>query len=222
MTSNERKIIKCLWDEKGKTRVQTIAQRTGFSSDYTRLLCRSLERGEYLKFVDANVCCLLTKGRNRFQGSDPIVTTAQHDSTVNAEPVVVSISERDKDSSKDDTSDNEPDNSGEEMEEAKPEEQTLGIKKEVNKENVEAEEKVKAEQKEKTGEDALKNLGDASRDEKEKLASAGYKTVEDLAEAPVSRLIQSIGVNLKKAADWINQARRQTGAMHDKKVKSKK
>ncbi len=165
MTSNERKIVKCLWDEEGRMHIQVIAQKTGISSDYARLLCRSLERGGYLKFADVNVCCLLTKGRNRFQDEE--------------------ITDSDKKS--------EDENKQDE-----------NLVKEIQNEILEEEVK-------------LDELKDATPQEKEKLIEAGYKSVEDLAQVPVNRLIQSIGVNLKKAANWINQARRQTGVIDDKK-----
>lgn len=67
MTSNERKIIKCLWDKKGEAHVRVVSDACGLTSDYTRLLCRSLARTGYLKFEDANVCRLLKKGRGRFE-----------------------------------------------------------------------------------------------------------------------------------------------------------
>lgn len=52
------------------------------------------------------------------------------------------------------------------------------------------------------GLDALK---DATYKEKEKLIAAGYKIVADVAETPVNRFIQNIGISLKKAAHWINR-----------------
>ncbi len=72
--------------------IQIIAQRTGIGSDYARLLCRSLERGGYLKFADANVCYLLTKGRGRLEDSGPIVETVESDTIVSPEIIVETIS----------------------------------------------------------------------------------------------------------------------------------
>lgn len=72
MTSNERIILKCLWDAKGEAHICFISRTTGFNSDYARLLARSLERAGYLKFVDASVCYLLTRGRNHFQKNDEL------------------------------------------------------------------------------------------------------------------------------------------------------
>ena len=62
---------------------------------------------------------------------------------------------------------------------------------------------------------SLNKLQDASEKDKEKLVQAGYKTTEDLAQAPVAQLIQGLGVSLRKAANWINQARRKTGEIRD-------
>lgn len=67
MTSNERKIIKCLWDAKGKAHIQLIARETGLSRDYARMLGRSLERAGYIKFAGMSLCSLLTKGNACFQ-----------------------------------------------------------------------------------------------------------------------------------------------------------
>ncbi len=104
MTFNERKIIKYLRDGEGRMHIQIIAQRTGIGSDYARLLCRSLERGGYLKFADINVCYLLTRGRSRFsapeerdldsggQDSGSMVETAEPDAIVNPEIIVETIS----------------------------------------------------------------------------------------------------------------------------------
>ena len=165
MTPNERKIIKYLWATKGRAHIRVVSQNVGFTSDYTRLICRSLARGGYITFAGNSECCLLKRGRSRFES----VKESKKKIRSRDAPVVSAF--------------------------------------------------------------LFDGLPDASDGEKEKLASAGYKTVEDLAEAPISKLIQGIGVSLKKAADWINQARRlasspsrsgQTGATHDKKVEGKK
>jgi hypothetical protein len=52
-----------------------------------------------------------------------------------------------------------------------------------------------------------------SSEEGKRLSQAGYKTIKDIAEAPINRFIQEAGVNLKKAAGWINQARRRIGTI---------
>lgn len=166
MTSNERKIIKYLWDTKGRAHIRVVSQNVGFTSDYTRLICRSLARGGYIQFAGSNECCLLKKGRSRFKAEEMPTTSEKNlrkskKKTGFGDATIASVSSFDE-------------------------------------------------------------LPDVSEKDKEKLVQAGYKTVEDLAEAPISKLIQGIGISLKKAADWINQARRQTGAMHDKKVEGKK
>lgn len=74
MTSIERKILKCLWDAKGRAHVNAVSRNVGIGTDYTRLICRSLARAGYLKFADASVCYLLTKGRNHFQRNDELAT----------------------------------------------------------------------------------------------------------------------------------------------------
>lgn len=235
-------------------RVQALAQSAGLSSDYTRLLCHSLERGGYIKFADANACCLLTRGRNRFQNNGPAVETAQHDSIVNAEPVVVSASERNRSSSlTKKVGSKAGDEKSEEIQNKILEEKLRKMQSKMKSDNRKRKakkrkkkssqrqanpkkklrlkglpqvkvkkKKARTKQREKPEKNALENFQDASAVEKEKLADAGYKTAEDLAQYPISRLIQDIGVSLKKAANWINQARRKTGAIHDEKVKSKK
>ncbi|MEK7074681.1 MAG: hypothetical protein AAB975_04975 [Patescibacteria group bacterium] len=73
MTSTERKILKCLWDAKGRAPVNVVSRNVGIGTDYTRLICRSLARAGYLKFADASVCYLLTKGSNHFQRNNESV-----------------------------------------------------------------------------------------------------------------------------------------------------
>lgn len=90
MTSNERQIIKCLWEAKGKAHIQLIARETGLSQDYARILGRSLERAGYIKFADMNLCHLLTKGCARFQDNASVVDNAPE--VVVASVVVPAIS----------------------------------------------------------------------------------------------------------------------------------
>ncbi len=68
MTSNERKIIECVWKLKGKTNIKSVSNACGLSADYIRILCKSLDRAGYLKFENTNVCHLLKKGWDRFEG----------------------------------------------------------------------------------------------------------------------------------------------------------
>ncbi len=131
MTSNERIILKCLWDAKEKAHICFISRAAGLSSDYARFLARSLARAGYIEFADANICYLLTKGRNRFsapeerdldsggQDSGPIVETVEPDAIVNPEIIVetvsASISEKDEPSSEDKSPDVDLDNGEEEI-----------------------------------------------------------------------------------------------------------
>ncbi len=186
MTSNERKILCCLWDAKGKTNIQCLASKTSLSNDYTRLLCSSLARAGYIKFNDINNCYLLTKGRNRFQNIEVVAASASFNPI---DPVL-------------------------DVEEITEEKAEAGTGEIQNKEEEIAKEQEQLK--------VLENLQDASPQEKEKLTQAGYKSTEDLAQAPIAKIMQGIGVNLKKAANWINQARRKTGAIGDQKAESKK
>lgn len=84
MTSNERKIIKCLRGAKGKAHIRNVAQKTNFTSDYTRLLCHSLARAGYIKLEDSNICRLLKKGHGYFENVaavaekfEPVMATAK-------------------------------------------------------------------------------------------------------------------------------------------------
>lgn len=144
MTSNERKILKCLWDTKGQANIRVVAQQMGFSYDYARLISNSLARAGYVKFADANTCCLLKRGYKRFESSlSPIAALVDAGSI----PLVFG------------------------------------------------------------------GFHDASEEEKAKLAKAGYKTIKDLADVSVVTLIQTLGISLRKAAKWINQAKREKGLL---------
>lgn len=70
MTSSERKIVNCLWETKEKTPVRLVAQKANLSSDYARLLCRSLARSGHIKFEN-DLAHLLKKGRGCFENNDP-------------------------------------------------------------------------------------------------------------------------------------------------------
>ncbi len=60
MTSNERKILECLWNHGGEVHVHLISSKTGFSSDYSLFLCRSLEKAGHLEFINPNICQALS------------------------------------------------------------------------------------------------------------------------------------------------------------------
>ncbi len=61
MTQNEGKILKYLQIAKGKASVKGMAKHIGFEVDYTRLMCRSLERRGHLTIVDASSYTLSSK-----------------------------------------------------------------------------------------------------------------------------------------------------------------
>lgn len=93
MTSNERKIINFLRGAKEKTHIRIIAQKANLSSDYARLLCRSLARSGHIKFEN-DLAHLLKKGRSRFENNDPVadepMAVAVNVTLLMDEPVVVS------------------------------------------------------------------------------------------------------------------------------------
>lgn len=93
MTSNERKIINCLWETKEKTHIRLITQKANLSSDYARLLCRSLARSGHIKFEN-DLAHLLKKGRSRFENNDPVadepMAVAANVTLLTDEPVAVS------------------------------------------------------------------------------------------------------------------------------------
>lgn len=83
MTSNEQKIIKSLWEAKGRARIQHLAGACGISSDYVRLICRSLARAGYIEFAGSSECSLLQKGASQFENAfleevleEPIILAA--------------------------------------------------------------------------------------------------------------------------------------------------
>jgi len=88
MTSSERKIINFLGEMKEKTNVRLIAQKTNFSSDYARLLCRSLARSGHIKFEN-DLCHLLKRGRSRFENNDPAIDLPAEASAQAGEPTAV-------------------------------------------------------------------------------------------------------------------------------------
>ena len=67
MTSNERKILECIWNHDGEAHIHLVNSKTGFSSDYSRFLCRALKEAGHLEFRDRNFCQLSEKGHAYFQ-----------------------------------------------------------------------------------------------------------------------------------------------------------
>lgn len=168
MTSNERKILRCLWDTKGEATIRVVAQQIGFSHDYTRLISNSLARAGYIKFADAHTCCLLKKGWRRFESRFPEKIQSRTASAGQA-PILTQELDVLFTPEKEETEESMPMFEGE--------------------------------------------LKGASKKEKAKLANAGYKTIKDLADVSVVTLIQNLGVSLRKAATWINQAKREKGLL---------
>lgn len=235
MTSNERKLLKCLWDEEGKVPLRLVAERAGFTADFARLLCGALARSGHIKLVDANTCYLLKRGRARFQ-----VASAM--SSYSEEPT-----EKEKEDDQKDESAEEPqskdDGSKEEMKIADAELKTEPREETEEKETIsesgteakiedietrEEEKTTSQETSEETGDPeenkprATVGLKNASPEEKEELAQAGYKTPEDLAKALITKLIQGIRASLRKATSWINQARQETSTARNEKTKAEK
>ncbi len=208
MTSNEHKILKYLWNATGTAPVKAVAQNIGFTEDYTRFICHSLERTGYLAFPDARACRLLLKGRDHLNSSGE---SRSETASVDSVSAVMFPEKKTKDSAKGGS--------------ARP---VAGGKKKVKKifeaaaqhpPTIAPANQPPKEAKKKTGLDALKNV---TPREKEKLVAAGYKSVQDIAETPITRFIQGMGIRLDRAARWINQARRQTGLIDDKSQKNKK
>ena len=67
MTSNERKILECIWNHGGEAHIHLVNSKTGFSSDYSRFLCHALKEAGHLEFRDRNFCQLSEKGHAYFQ-----------------------------------------------------------------------------------------------------------------------------------------------------------
>lgn len=118
MTSNERKIINCLRKIKGETHVRMIAQKANLSSDYARLLCRSLARSGHIKFEN-DLAYLLKKGRSRFENNDPVadepMAVAANVTLLTDEPVVASPA-----SDRSDEEENQEEGAGEDKDKDKP------------------------------------------------------------------------------------------------------
>lgn len=86
MTSNERKILECIWDHGGKAHIQHVAHKTKLSGSYSLFLCSSLAKAGHLEFVNPSVCQLAEKGYGHFQdhvGIEVVVasSTPQEEST---------------------------------------------------------------------------------------------------------------------------------------------
>lgn len=65
------------------------------------------------------------------------------------------------------------------------------------------------------GERSFDKIKDISPAELERLIKAGYTSIKEIAEAPISKVMQQLRVNVKKAAHWINQARQEIGMIRE-------
>ena len=130
MNSQDFKVLKYIFNQGGQIKVQLIALKNNVSTDYAYLVCRSLERADYISLIRSNLCHLTSKGSDFIK----------------------------KDSEK------------------------------VESTNARAED----------GNDGELTLN---------LIKAGYKTVADLAAAPLAKLTQSFNISVKKSAELINNAR---------------
>lgn len=72
MTSNERKILECIWNHGGEVDIRLISDKTGLSSDYSGFLCRALQSAGHLELSGHAFCRLSEKGHKYFQDRDNI------------------------------------------------------------------------------------------------------------------------------------------------------
>ncbi len=85
MTSNERKILECVWNHGGEVDIRLISDKTGLSSDYSQYLCRALKSAGHLKLSCHAFCRLSKKGYKYF---DENIEEAKKDQEGLSEPVV--------------------------------------------------------------------------------------------------------------------------------------
>lgn len=144
MNSQDFKILKCIFNQGGQVKVQSIALKNNVSTDYSYLICRSLERAGYISLIRSNLCHLTSKGSDFIK----------------------------KDSGKIESINNfwSSENPGAETANA-------GVVK---------------------GNDGELVFN---------LIKAGYKTVADLASAPLAKLTQNFDISIKKSAELINKSR---------------
>ena len=72
MTSNERKILECIWNHGGEVDIRLIGDKTGLSSDYSQYLCRALESAGHLELSGYAFCRLSERGQKYFQDRDNV------------------------------------------------------------------------------------------------------------------------------------------------------
>jgi len=68
MTTGELKVLSIIWDWGGEASVDIIAREAGISIDYTRLICESLGREEYIDFLRLKLCKIKSKGKLAIAG----------------------------------------------------------------------------------------------------------------------------------------------------------
>ncbi|MFC1613092.1 hypothetical protein ACFL23_02050 [Patescibacteria group bacterium] len=68
MTKNELKILEVIWDWGGEASVSIIASEVRISIDYTRSMCKSLQRENYIDFLRSKSCKIKAKGKLAVKG----------------------------------------------------------------------------------------------------------------------------------------------------------
>lgn len=63
MSGTELKVLEIMWDWGGEASVNTIAKEAGISTDYARLICQNLGRGDYIGFFHSKLAVLRGKGK---------------------------------------------------------------------------------------------------------------------------------------------------------------
>lgn len=63
MTETELKVLKIIWNWGGEASVDIIARESRISIDYSRLICQSLGREDYIDFLHSKLCKIKSKGK---------------------------------------------------------------------------------------------------------------------------------------------------------------
>lgn len=63
MSGTELKVLEIIWNWGGEASVDTVAREVRISTDYARLICRDLERNDYIDFTHSKLCHLRGKGK---------------------------------------------------------------------------------------------------------------------------------------------------------------
>ncbi|MBU4370208.1 hypothetical protein KKG58_05700 [Patescibacteria group bacterium] len=63
MTGTEQQVLEVIWDWGGEAGLDTIAREAKISINYTRLICNSLARHDYIDFLHSNFAKLKDKGK---------------------------------------------------------------------------------------------------------------------------------------------------------------